>query len=71
MAGILVCIEQRNGEIRKASLQALSEAKRLAGGDLPVAAVLIGEGVSASAAGLGANGASKVFVADDGSRDDT
>ncbi len=65
MAGILVCIEQRNGEIRKASLQALSEAKRLAGGDLPVAAVLIGEGISASAAGLGANGASKVFVADD------
>ncbi len=65
MAGILVCIEQRNGEIRKASLQALSEAKRLAGGDLPVAAVLIGEGVSASAAGLGANGASKVYVADD------
>ncbi len=65
MAGILVCIEQRNGEIRKASLQALSEAKRLAGGDLPVAAVLIGEGVTASAAGLGANGASKVFVADD------
>ncbi len=65
MAGILVCIEQRNGEIRKASLQALSEAKRLAGGDLPVAAVLIGEGVSGQAAGLGANGAAKVFVADD------
>jgi electron transfer flavoprotein alpha subunit len=65
MAGILVCIEQRNSEIRKASLQALSEAKRLAGGDLPVAAVLIGEGISGLAAGLGANGASKVFVADD------
>jgi electron transfer flavoprotein alpha subunit len=65
MAGILVCIEQRNSEIRKASLQALSEAKRIAGGDLPVAAVLIGEGVSGLAAGLGANGASKVFVADD------
>jgi len=43
----------------------LSEAKRLAGGDLPVAAVLIGEGVSGLAAGLGANGAAKVFVADD------
>lgn len=65
MAGILVCIEQRNGEIRKASLQALSEATRLAGGDLPVAAVLIGDGVTASAAGLGAYGAAKVFVADD------
>ncbi|MCD4750140.1 MAG: hypothetical protein K8R59_12270 [Thermoanaerobaculales bacterium] len=65
MAGILVCIEQRNGEIRKASLQALSEAKRLAGGDLPVAAVLIGEGISGQAVSLGANGAAKVFVADD------
>lgn len=65
MTGILVCVEQRNGEIRKASLQALSEATRLAGGDLPVAAVLIGDGVSGLAAGLGAYGASKVFVADD------
>ncbi len=63
MAGILVFIEQRNSEIRKASLQALGEAKRLAGAE--VAAVLVGEGVSGMAAGLGANGASKVFVADD------
>lgn len=65
MAGILVCIEQRDNEIRKASLQALSEAKRLAGGEMPVAAVLIGADVTPMAAGLGAYGASKVFVADD------
>jgi electron transfer flavoprotein alpha subunit len=63
MAGILVFIEQRNSEIRKASLQALSEARRQAGGD--VAAVLVGSGVRDAAAGLGAWGAAKVFVADD------
>ncbi|NOZ95926.1 MAG: electron transfer flavoprotein subunit alpha/FixB family protein [Acidobacteria bacterium] len=66
MAGILVFIEQRDGSIRKGSLEALSEAKRQAAATgWPVAAVLAGEGVSGSAAGLGAYGASQVFVADD------
>jgi electron transfer flavoprotein alpha subunit len=63
MAGILVFVEQRNGVIRQASLQAISEAHRLAGGD--VAAVLVGSGVGDTAAGLGTYGAAKVFVADD------
>ena len=63
MAGILVFVEQRNGVIRQASLQALSEANRQAGGD--VAAVLVGSGVGDAAAGLGAYGAAKAFVADD------
>jgi len=63
MAGILVFVEQRNGSIRQASLQAVSEAHRQAGGD--VAAVLVGSGISGSAAGLGAFGAAKVYVADD------
>jgi electron transfer flavoprotein alpha subunit len=63
MAGILVFIEQRNGEIRKASLQALSEAHRQAGGD--ISAVLVGSGITDSAAGLGAYGAGTVYVADD------
>lgn len=66
MAGILVFIEQRSGNIRKASLEALSEAKRLAGGaGLPVSAVLVGYGIGAKAAELGAFGAGKVFVADE------
>ncbi len=66
MAGILVFIEQRDGSIRKGSLEALSEAKRQSGANgWPVAAVLVGEGVAGSAAGLGAYGASQVFVADD------
>ena len=64
MAGILVFVEQRNGDIRKASLQALSEAHRLAG-TLPVAAVLAGSGITEAAASLGVNGAAKVFCADD------
>jgi electron transfer flavoprotein alpha subunit len=62
MAGILVFVEQRGGEVRKASLQAVSEAKRHGG---PVSAVLAGSGVGDAAAGLGAWGADKVYVADD------
>jgi len=62
MAGILVFVEQRDGEIRKASLQALSEAHRLSAGE--VSAVLVGDGISASAADLGKFGAAKVYCAD-------
>jgi len=51
MAGILVFVEQRDGEIRKASHQAISEAKRQGG---MVIAVLPGSGVGDAAAGLGA-----------------
>jgi electron transfer flavoprotein alpha subunit len=66
MAGILVFVEQRDGEIRKTSLQAVSEAQRQAAAKgWPVAAVLVGHGVADKAAGLGAWGATKVFVADD------
>jgi electron transfer flavoprotein alpha subunit len=60
MAGILVFVEQRNSNIRQASLQALSEAHRHAGGD--VAAVLVGSGIGGLAEGLGAWGASKIYV---------
>jgi electron transfer flavoprotein alpha subunit len=58
----LVFIEQREGKIRKASLEALSLARRLAGE--PVAAVLPGKGVAALASGLGKYGAGVVYVAD-------
>lgn len=41
--GILVFIEQRNGQVRKSSLEALSEARRLAPqGQEPVVAVIVG-----------------------------
>ncbi len=65
MAGILVFVEQRDGEIRKASLQAISQAKREGGAGGDVTAVLPGSGIAGAAAGLGAWGADKVFVADD------
>jgi electron transfer flavoprotein alpha subunit len=61
----LVFIEQREGRIRKASLEALALARRLAGG--PVAAVLPGKGVTPLAGALGKSGAGVVYVAD---RDD-
>ena len=61
----LVFIEQREGKIRKASLEALSLAAKLAGG--PVSAVIAGKGVAALANDLGTYGASVVYVAD---RDD-
>jgi electron transfer flavoprotein alpha subunit len=66
MAGFLVFIEQRGGNVRKASLEALSEAARLSkGAGVPVNAVLVGHGVSGKGAELGRYGAAKVFVADE------
>jgi electron transfer flavoprotein alpha subunit len=61
----LVFVEQRDGKIRKASLEALSLARKLAGG--PVATVLPGKGVAALAKDLGRYGAGTVHIAD---RDD-
>jgi electron transfer flavoprotein alpha subunit len=58
----LVFVEQRDGKIRKASLEALSLGRKLAGG--PVAAVLPGKGVTALAKDLGRYGAGTVYVAD-------
>ena len=58
----LVFIEQREGKIRKASLEALSLARTLAGE--PVGAVLAGSGVAPLAGGLGPYGAVRVYVAD-------
>ena len=60
----LVFIEQREGKIRKASLEALSLARKLGGG--PAAAVLPGKGVTALAKELGKYGAGTVYVADRG-----
>jgi electron transfer flavoprotein alpha subunit len=66
MAGFLVFIEQRDGNLRKASLEALSEAARLGGAaGVPVSAVLVGHGVTSKGGELGTYGAGKVFVADE------
>lgn len=62
--GILVFIEQRDGQIRKASLEALSEASRQAAkwGEAATA-VLVGDNVKALAEQLGHRKVSKIFVA--------
>jgi electron transfer flavoprotein alpha subunit len=66
MALILTFAEQREGRLRRPSLEAVSEARRLAdamGGS--VTSVLIGSGVKDLAAELSAYGADRVHVFDD------
>jgi electron transfer flavoprotein alpha subunit len=65
MSNVLVFIEQRDGRIRKSSLEALTLGNSLSkktGG--AVAAVIAGSGISSLPAELAAYGASKVFLAD-------
>jgi electron transfer flavoprotein alpha subunit len=62
---LLVFAEVRDGRLKQASLEAMSEASRLAkelGG--AAAAALVGEGVRAHVERLGRHGASKVYVVD-------
>ncbi len=66
MAVILTFAEHRDGKLRRASLEAVAEASRLAGSlGASVASVVIGSGVSGLAAELGHYGAAKVHVFDD------
>jgi electron transfer flavoprotein alpha subunit len=66
MSLILTFAEQRDGKLRRASLEAVSEAARLAGPlQAKVASVLIGSGVLSLAGELGAHGADVVHVFDD------
>jgi electron transfer flavoprotein alpha subunit len=59
--GILVFIEQRNGQIRRSSLETLSEALRRAA-SAPVSAVLVGEKVDVLADHVKNYGAAKLYV---------
>jgi electron transfer flavoprotein alpha subunit len=61
--GILVFMEQRGGHLRKAGLEALSEAVRQAGAEV-VSAVLVGENLKGLTEAIAKHGASKIFVAD-------
>jgi electron transfer flavoprotein alpha subunit len=66
MSLILTFAEQRDGKLRRASLEAVSEARRLAGAlGGKVASVLVGSGVEALAAELGSYGADTVHVFED------
>ncbi len=63
---VLVFAEQRDGKLKKASLEAMSFGRDLAdatGG--AAAAVVLGQGIGALAEPLGKAGAEKVFVGDD------
>jgi len=65
MSNVLVFIEQRDGKIRKASLEALTLGRTLAGktgGTL--AACVAGSGIGGLVPEIAAYGAAKVFVAD-------
>jgi len=66
MPGIVTFAELRDGKLRRPSLEAVSEARRLAeslGG--PVTAVVVGSGVERFAAEIAPYGADKVHVFDD------
>ena len=64
--GILVICEQRQGEIKRVTYEALSEASRLAAAlDGEVWALLIGDKVKDKATALAHYGAKKVWVAED------
>jgi electron transfer flavoprotein alpha subunit len=65
--GVVAFVEQRGGTIKKSSYEALGEAVRLKaaiGGE--VSAVVVGSGVQNLAADLGARGADRVYVIDQG-----
>ncbi len=59
---VLVIAEQVDGAFRKVTFEALTAARAL-GGD--VNALVLGDGIEAAAAELGAYGAAKILVADD------
>src|SRR5262245_65121682 len=66
MAAIVVFAEHRDGKLRRAALEAVSEARRLADGlGASVAAVAVGANVSGLSDELAAYGAETVHVFDD------
>ncbi len=62
--GVLVLVEHEAGAIDELSLQALSLARDLAGGE-PLQALLVGPGGAEAAGQLGAYGVATAHVADD------
>lgn len=66
MGDIVVFAEQRDGKLRRASLEAVSEGRRLADTlGAKVEAVVVGSGVEGLAAELGSYGADRVRLFDD------
>jgi electron transfer flavoprotein alpha subunit len=61
---VLVFVEQRDGKIKSSANEALTAAAKLGGSPANVAAILIGNGVTALASQLSGWGADTIFVAD-------
>ena len=66
MAKVLVVGEIKDGQLRKPTLELLTQARKLS---WPAAAVLIGKGVQAAADAAAGQGAAPVYVADDAALD--
>jgi len=65
MSNVLVFLEQREGKLKKASLEAISEGKRLAGKtDGKLSAVLLGHSISSLTENIIPLGADKIYIAD-------
>ena len=69
MATVLVLLERRAGELKRASLQAVSVARRLAGEGGRVDALALGSGAESCAAPAGSAGADRLLVAADAAFD--
>jgi electron transfer flavoprotein alpha subunit len=69
MGTILVLLERRGGELKGASLQAVSTAKGLAAAGDTVVALAFGSGASACADAAGAHGASRLLAVEDAALD--
>jgi electron transfer flavoprotein alpha subunit len=61
--GIWVIAEQKEGKLKKVSLEMLSKAREMSGGE-EVTALLLGSGVEGLASDMGSYGANKVLVFD-------
>jgi electron transfer flavoprotein alpha subunit len=69
LAGVLVLLERRGGELKRASLQAVSVARRLAGEGGRVDALALGSGAEGTAAAAAEAGADRLLVAADAAYD--
>jgi electron transfer flavoprotein alpha subunit len=65
MAVVLVLLERRAGDLKRASLQAVSAARQLAGPSGRVDALALGTGAETCAGAVGAAGADRLLVAAD------
>ncbi|HEX6852298.1 MAG TPA: electron transfer flavoprotein subunit alpha/FixB family protein [Candidatus Polarisedimenticolaceae bacterium] len=65
MATVLVLAERRGGEIKRPTLETLTQARRLAGNGGQVAVLAFGSGAAESAPLLGGHGADRVIACED------